>query len=246
MSMLMDRALVLRLTEYSETSQIATLLTERSGLVRALAKGARRSTKTRVSVGLDLLELGDVSIAMPRGDSSLATLTEWVQRDGMLAVRRSLPATMAGLYAAECAWMLMQEHDPHPRVFGGLLDLLNQLSTLETSGDETNGAMSLLVRFQAALLKDVGFAPELRRCACCGASRKRGAQAIFSSTAGGYVCPSCAASVTEKQPISAELLDGARGTTDPVEWFGLLDYHVSCIAGRAPRCGSALRSVLGG
>ena len=35
-----DNGFVLRLTEFSETSQIVTLFTERSGQVRLIAKGA--------------------------------------------------------------------------------------------------------------------------------------------------------------------------------------------------------------
>lgn len=258
-----DRAIVLRLSEYSETSQIATLLCERAGLVRVIAKGARRSTKTRPAAGLDLLELGDAQFTAPAGESSLGTLTEWVQRDAFLRLRRSMPALLAGLYAAEAVTLLTQEQDPHPRMFADWLALVGALSDAAPVTNRTDGSpaeasnsrprarpqplsdpIAALVRFQAALLKEVGFAPELRRCTLCGAARVAGASAYFSSTAGGYVCGDCAPRAVEKQPIRPGLLDGRKGSNPPIEWFALMDYHIACIVGRPPHSGALLRATV--
>ena len=44
-----DRCICLRKFEYSETSQILTLLGKDTGLVRVIAKGAHRKTKAGAS-----------------------------------------------------------------------------------------------------------------------------------------------------------------------------------------------------
>ena len=194
-----DQAIVLRLTDYSETSQIATLFTAQNGLVRLIAKGSRRSTRKSFSAGLDLLEYGEVRYAPPRGDAGLGNLAEWTQRDTFSGLRADLLRQYGALYAAELTSKLTEEFDPHPGLFTALLDLLRQLAdpadTAPTPGRPT-GTPAAIVRFQAALLREIGYAPILRRCVACGKPRERGTRAYFSASAGGMLCGDCAVSYT--------------------------------------------------
>lgn len=242
MSRRADEAIVLRLSDYSETSQIVSLMTRNDGQVRLIAKGAKRSTKDKPSVGLDLLEYGDVSYATSRGDG-LGTLTEWRQRDTFRSLRGSLPTIYAGLYASELTAATVQEHDAHPELFEALLEFLSTLAALSANGTGAD-VFACAVRFQANLLKSIGYAPNLRQCVGCGRARDRGVPAWFSSHAGGMLCESCQHRFSEKHPLAARLLDSPRGTTDPKEWFALLDYHLSQICGRPFASGLALRTVL--
>ena len=236
-----DQAIVLRLSDYSESSQIVSLFTTTAGLVRLIAKGARRGTRKRFAAGLDLLEHGDVSYIPPRGDAGLGTLTEWVQRDPFSGIRRDLLRQYGGLYAAELVSKLTEEHDPHPELFAALVGLLRDLA-----GDTglPAGRVAALVRFQSALLRAIGFAPVLRRCVDCGRPRVRGTPGYFSSTAGGLVCRDCEMHHTEKRRVSPIMLDGPAGRQRPAEWFGLLDYHLMHVAGREPRTAAQLRLLV--
>src|SRR5262245_53546498 len=108
-----DNAVVLRLSDYSESSQIVSLFARDAGLVRLIAKGMRRSTRSRPAVGLDLLELGEVEFAPAHGEAGLGTLAEWQQVDSFLRLRADLPRLLSGLYAAELTAATTQEHDPH-------------------------------------------------------------------------------------------------------------------------------------
>lgn len=238
-----DNAIVLRLYDYSESSQIAALLTAERGIVRLLAKGTKRATKSRVSVGLDLLEWGDVSYSESRG-GGMGNLHEWMQRDAFAGLRRSLAATCAGLTAVENTQMMMEEADPHRDVFDALLELLRELDGAALAGGDTTRVAAGLVRFQAELLKSTGFAPMLRECVNCGAPRVRGTRAWFSSRAGGMLCENCYARHPEKRPIPPALLDSPRGTTNPRDWVQLLNYHISMVAGREVRSAPALMQSL--
>ena len=60
MPLIRDAAVVLGRIDYSESSQILVLFTREHGKVRAIAKGAKRSTKTRFAPGVDLLDIGTV------------------------------------------------------------------------------------------------------------------------------------------------------------------------------------------
>src|SRR3954471_23803918 len=88
------QAIVLRTTDWSETSRIATLWTRQFGKVRALAKGGRR-LKSAFENALDLLTVCDI-VLLRKTSGSLDLLTE------ARVVRRypRLRADLAALYGA--------------------------------------------------------------------------------------------------------------------------------------------------
>lgn len=238
-----DEAIVIRLADYSESSQVVTLFAQRSGQLRLLAKGLRRSTRQRFAVGLDLLERGAVSFARARGEAGLGTLGEWVQQDLHLGLRR-VPATMAaGQYAAELVCGLTQEHDPHPGVYEALARLLSELS----NGSAVSAVLPAVIRFQAGLLRDIGFAPQLRVCVQCQRPAKGGHGYWFNSHAGGLICDLCRGQVRDCAPMPESILRGATINEAPADWFGLLDYHLSHVRGGPFQSGRMLReSTLAG
>lgn len=228
MSLRQDQAIVLRLSEFSETSQIATLLARQCGRVRLIAKGARRSTRTRVATGMDLLERGELTFAPATGDSQLGTLTEWKQLDPYLPLRRGSARLRFALYAAERVTHLTADDDPHPELFDDLAALLADLGTLP------RGA-SLRVRvadFQWQLLAHIGMAPSLQSCIQCGRTRAEGRSAYFSARRGGLLCRNCAPNLADRRLLPASLLDAPRPDEQRGAWFELLDELITHIAER--------------
>jgi len=72
---LTDDAIALRHWEYSETSQTVALFTRTHGLLRAMAKGAKRE-KSNFSGGIETLTRGR-AVAIVKQTTDLATLTAW-------------------------------------------------------------------------------------------------------------------------------------------------------------------------
>ncbi len=109
------QALVLRTTDWSETSRIATLWTREFGKVRALAKGGRR-LKSNFENALDLLTHCRI-VFLRKSPGSLDLLTE------AQVVRRfpRLRSDLAALYVAYYVAELLEAHDrgirPAPSVF---------------------------------------------------------------------------------------------------------------------------------
>src|SRR5258707_13030928 len=95
-SMEKARALVVRTTDWSETSRIATLWTREFGKVRALAKGGRR-LKSNFETALDLLTEGSI-VFLRKSSGSLNLLTEAQAFRRLPQIRTDLATLYAGKY----------------------------------------------------------------------------------------------------------------------------------------------------
>src|SRR5579885_879781 len=118
-------ALVLRTTDWSESSRIATLWTREFGKVRALAKGGRR-LKAHFENALDLLTLCRI-VFLRKSSDSLDLLTEAQVIQRFPRLRTDLTALYAAYYVAELLAEGTRDYDPHPLLFDEALDALQTL-----------------------------------------------------------------------------------------------------------------------
>ena len=232
-------ALVLRTTDWSESSRIATLWTRELGKVRALAKGGRR-LKSGFENALDLLTVCSI-VLLRKSSGSLDLLTEAqvVQRFPRLS--QDLSALYAGYYLAELLAGCTEEYDPH----AGLFD--EALATLRDLGSADCPSGPRLARFELVLLRELGYGPVLETCAGCTA--KPDEQGLsFSAAGGGVLCPRCRGQQRDRQPLSAAAWhalralaregDGWRGPLAPAakaEVRQVLNCYVSNLLGRPQR-----------
>src|SRR5438874_13689494 len=124
------QALVLRTTDWSESSRIATLWTREFGKVRVLAKGGRR-LKSNFENALDLLTLCRIVFLRKSstgfGSPSLDLLTEAQVVERFPRLRSDLPALYAAYYIAELLSDWTEDYDPHPVLFDEALATLRSL-----------------------------------------------------------------------------------------------------------------------
>jgi DNA repair protein RecO (recombination protein O) len=188
-----DTAIVLRLVDWSETSQIVGLLTREHGKIAATAKGSKRQTPSvmaKFSGGLELATRGE-AVLITRTGRELATLTEWDLVAGHWRLRRDLRAFELAMYAIDLAHHLLQEQDPHPASFDALAVFLEAIGgggAAAPASEEPHRRQAALLRLQWALVADAGYAPVLDRDATTGEVLDEGGGAMaFSPTAGGFV-----------------------------------------------------------
>jgi DNA repair protein RecO (recombination protein O) len=186
-------ALVLRTTDWSETSRIATLWTREFGKVRALAKGGRR-LKSNFESSLDLLTVCSI-VLLRKSSGSLDLLTEARVVQRFPRLRSDLSALYAGYYIAELLSDLTQDNDPHPSLFDGTLRALADLGKPEM---ETG---TRLARWELGLLRELGFSPVLDRCAVCAALVTE-ENLVFSASAGGVLCVTCRAGARDRRALA--------------------------------------------
>ncbi|MCE9619713.1 MAG: DNA repair protein RecO [Planctomycetes bacterium] len=152
MSATIDEAICLRHWDWSETSQTVVLFTRGSGILRGLAKGAKRD-KGKFSGGFDVLSTGEIGFLLKR-ESDLATLTEWDVRETFPRLRDNLEANRSGWYVADMLHRMLPVFDPHPVLYETTLHLLRSLQRGATPTPS-------LLRFQWSLLEETGWRPEL-------------------------------------------------------------------------------------
>lgn len=213
MALIKDTAVVLRRLDYSETSQVLAVFTRQHGQQRLIAKGIKRGTKTRVAVGIDLLEMGNVVFSRrPGKEETLAPLTEWRQIETFAHLRRELARCYAAQYAAEVTSYLTEPGDPHAALFDGLAGLFAELKTAEPA--------AALVAFLSLMLKEIGMRPEVSRCVACGRDVRGEPVIYFSSNQGGAICRDCEPATIEKRRGDAAALRALVSEPQPAGWPG--------------------------
>ena len=200
----MERAtgLVVRGTDWSETSRITTLFTREFGKVRALAKGGRR-LNSPFEVAFDLLNLCRV-VFLRKASGGLDLLTEAQVAERFPCLRTNQFALNVGYYLAELLADGTQDYDPYPELFDAALATLRGLATLTPESDPVSA-------FELVWLKELGYSPRLDACAVCAGELPvpppAPVRVSYSPEAGGVVCPNCAPGVRDRRPLS----DPARG-----------------------------------
>jgi DNA repair protein RecO (recombination protein O) len=200
MALVSDRCICLRKTEFSETSQILTLLAREHGITRVIAKGAHRRTKagaSRFDGGIDFLDVGEAVFSHDPA-RELTPLTEWKLQEGHLALRKSLRGIYLGLYSAELVSRLFEEHDPHPELFDRLEQTIPELASPRRE--------EVFLAFQLDLLRESGYLAELFSCVSCGANLDDRAAVYFSPSRGGVICRNCEAVIPDRNSIDPRLL----------------------------------------
>ena len=193
-----DQAVCLRAVNYSDTSQVVTLLTREHGKIAAMAKGSRRS-KSAFDGAIEPFAFGPVLFVASETHDTLAALTEFVQSPRFRPLRSHLAAMHAGLFALELTEAFCHDSDPHPALFDALTDTLGTLPI----EDSPQSVLCALIDYQLTLLEEAGIAPVLDACTNCGAAAHavRG-ELYFSSAANGLLCAGCEQAFAEKRRIT--------------------------------------------
>ena len=171
---------ILRCTEYSESSQVAAILTPDLGQIHVLAKGARRPRKDGRGA-LDLLDYCDLVLAR-RAAGQLHILADWSLRERFPRLRADLERIWAACYALEIALGASEENAEDGAVCHDLVDLLRAL-------DRGENEDLALFRFLFRALRTLGHVPATENCTQC--SGPLHGRTRFSPASGGALCGAC-------------------------------------------------------
>ncbi|CAJ1581730.1 DNA repair protein RecO [[Mycobacterium] wendilense] len=197
-----DRAVVLRQHKLGEADRIVSLLTRDNGLVRAVAKGVRR---TRSKFGSRLEPFAHIDVQLHPG-RNLDIVTQVVSLDAFA----SDIVSDYGRYTSACAVLETAE-----RLAGeerAAVPALHRLTVaaLRAVADGTRPRELVLDAYLLRAMGISGWAPALTECARCAAP---GPHRAFHVAAGGSVCVHCRPSGSSTPPqgvldLMAALHDG--------------------------------------
>ena len=187
-------AIILGYTPLGEADLLVTMFTRDQGKVRAVGKGARRSTSKLVG---HLEPLTVVKLSMAHGRSmDIISQAEVVQ--GFSDLKKDLMAITKGLYLAELVNGFGAEASANPELFRLMLDTLRAV--------EADPASDMPLRFfEFHLLQVSGLMPELYHCVECRQELEPNAHR-FSPNVGGTLCLNCNPDDAHLRPLSLRAL----------------------------------------
>jgi len=144
--------IVLRNTDWSETSLIVTWFTRDFGKLRTVAKGAHRP-KSPFRGKLDLLYLDDL-VFVPSRRGELHTLAECYVENPFARIRERLDAFTAASYCCELVDLATEPEGPVPPLFKLLTESLSALDTARPTP-------LFMARFELLALDALGFRPDV-------------------------------------------------------------------------------------
>lgn len=153
-----DEAIVLGVRRHGETSVVAEVMTRERGRHMGLVRGGRSRRLQPVLQPGNLVE----ATWRARLDEHMGTFA--VEPVELRAARIiDDPQALHAVQLLAAHLRLLAEREPHPRLYDGLAAVL-------ASGESATGYGPMMLRFEVALLEELGFGLDLESCALTGAS----------------------------------------------------------------------------
>jgi DNA repair protein RecO (recombination protein O) len=188
-------AVVVRHGDWGEADRLLTLYTREQGMVRVVAKGARKITSRKAG---HLQPFTHVSVQLAKGrDLLIVTQAETI--NAFLPLHDDLTKTSHAAYVVELLYRFSYEEEGgNPTLFRLLTETLDRI-------EKEEDAWLAIRYYEMRLLDSVGFRPQLFECANCGREILAEDQ-FFSFTSGGVICPRCGQGLPNLTTISLETL----------------------------------------
>ena len=189
MALIKTDALVIKASDYSESTRLVTLFSPDQGRIRVLAKGIKR-IESRDRGALEPFSRVQVTLSL-KDPTSLGTLRE-----------SSLLSTPSALRSDYDRWLLaslvleiidratLPSEDLH-ELFGRVCVYLDEMNTTERPAQ-------LTLAILAAMLGWFGFSPEFERCGVCGGA---GPFTGFRVDKCSVICGNCAGQSEHFRPL---------------------------------------------
>ena len=182
--------LIIQKSPMGEADLLVTLFTKEHGKLRAVARGARRSTSKMVG---HLEPLTQIRISVAHG-RNLDHITQGQVIENFAALKSDLVAITKGQYVAELVAGFASEASPNQPFYNLAVEVLQNIGL----HPESEWPLRF---FELQLLRVSGLMPELYQCVECRQPLTPGNHR-FSPSAGGTICPNCQPAGAHVRPLS--------------------------------------------
>ena len=180
-------AIVLKVTEYSNTSQIIQFFSKEFGHIGVIAKGTR-NPKNKYYGLIQLL--GNYEIVLYKKDTTLSLLKEISLIDDHNLLTSDLNMTALAHAAAELYLQLMFEEDDYEKFYILLVQFYDFLPKVNRN------YILVFWRFLLRVAGFLGFSLRFNQCQVCGMQNSELFHGI-SFVHNGFICSNCAKKRTE-------------------------------------------------
>lgn len=212
MALVRSEGVVLKTYALGDTSRIVVVYTRDLGMVRLVAKGARKSP-SRFGFALEPLSRSRlVFYHKPDRDLHL------VSQADTIAATSAVVNDLARLAHAEAAIELVDRlvwgEEPHVELYDLLVAMLDGVARAPLAA-----LPALTIAFDLKVASLLGYRPRFDACAGCGGTLS--SRRLFSPARGGLLCDRCAGAEPGTIQLSADALAGmALLLSRPVEQAG--------------------------
>ncbi len=187
------QGIVLKRMNFGETDRILTILTERFGKVKAMAKGVRKG-KSKLAGHLEPFMLIDLQL---HEGKTFYIVTGAVISSDFSEIHNELKKTSQAFYLAELIDKFLPEHQKSEEVFYLFCTALKYLNENEKS---------LFLRiFELKIIEASGFHPELYECVHCK-NKLEDESNFWDAVEGGVICGDCQKKFQHGKSISNQLI----------------------------------------
>lgn len=196
-----------------ESDKIVSLFSAERGMVRAVAKGARKPG-TKIAGRAEVLNINKLLMAKGR---SLDIITQAEGIETFNSLRRDLVRLSYSLYYAELTQHFGQGLEEESAIY---FDYLCEALMLQAN--KTADPLLLCLEFELGLLDLLGYRPELDVCVACRAPLTDYTLSIFHYDFGGIVCERCVSGSQRVAEPSAATNRHQRTHITPLVWKRLV------------------------
>ena len=175
-------AFVLKVTEYSNTSQIIQFFSKEFGHIGVIAKGTRNPKNKHYGL---IQHLGNYEIVIYKKDTSLSLLKEISVIDDHSELTSEFTMTALAHAAAELYLQLMFEEDDYEKFYILLTRFYEYLPRVK------NNHILIFWRFLLRVASFLGFSLKFSQCQVCGTQNSELFHGI-SFVHNGFICSNCA------------------------------------------------------
>ena len=176
-------AINLKSYNLSETDKIVVMYSKDKGIIKGVAKGAKKTT-SKLGGRMDMLIANRLLLHQGK---SLNTICQAQALNTFKNTRSDMDKLFYSIYCSEIVNSFGVENDPNSEeIYELFYKTLDSISKAENKVS----LMLSVIKFQLKMMHIAGYSLELETCACCGGSLDK-ENIYFSAQNGGTVCKEC-------------------------------------------------------
>jgi len=187
-------AIILASCDVNEVNRLYLMYTLEQGLVKAVAKGARKPT-AKLAGHLEPGTLSEVYIARSRGMGQIAGA---ITLESFDKIKKDFEKLAEVLKIFRFFLKNFSEEEKDERIFNLVRDFLSLINQAEIAR-----SMPLATEaFWWKLFDLTGYRPEVMKCVSCGEKLRANSEKYFHVEKGGAICSKCCSNFPVLMPIS--------------------------------------------